>query len=90
MVILKKLSNTILISLILMILSIPQLSANNYNFDVYLKLKGLSTEETEEVYQDKEGYIWVATRNGLCRYDGYEVKTYKSDVYSRNCLCQIL
>jgi ligand-binding sensor domain-containing protein len=65
-----------------MILNIPQLSAINYNFDVYLKLKGLSTEETEEVYQDKEGYIWIATRNGLCRYDGYEVKTYKSDVYS--------
>lgn len=54
MVILRKLSNTILISLILMILSIPQLSANNYNFDVYLKLKGLSTERLKKYIRTKK------------------------------------
>ena len=26
--------------------------------------------------QDKSGYIWIASRNGLCRYDGYNYKKY--------------
>ena len=27
--------------------------------------------------QDREGYIWISTTDGLCRYDGVEVKTYR-------------
>ena len=26
--------------------------------------------------QDKEGYTWMATQDGLVRYDGYKPKTY--------------
>lgn len=28
------------------------------------------------VLQDKKGYIWFGTQNGLVRYDGYKVKVY--------------
>lgn len=27
-----------------------------------------------EVLQDRQGYIWLATGNGLCRFDGYQFK----------------
>ncbi|MDR1738318.1 MAG: response regulator [Candidatus Symbiothrix sp.] len=49
-------------------------------------VNGLPTNEVRQVYQDSEGYIWIATRNGLCRYDGYEVKTYKSNLYTPDLL----
>lgn len=29
-----------------------------------------------QVYQDRDGYIWIPTFYGLFRYDGYEVRTY--------------
>lgn len=28
--------------------------------------------------QDKLGYMWFGTRNGLVRYDGYEFKRYQA------------
>lgn len=45
-------------------------------------LNGLPTDEVQKVYQDKDGLIWFATRYGLCQYDGYEVKLYKSNLYT--------
>lgn len=31
------------------------------------------------VIQDKDGYIWFGTMDGLCRYDGYRIKVFRSD-----------
>ena len=32
-----------------------------------------------QVYQDHDGFIWVATRNGLNRYDGYQFRIIKKE-----------
>ena len=37
---------------------------------------GLPSSETYEILQDKKGYIWISTDNGLSRYDGYNFKNY--------------
>lgn len=37
---------------------------------------GLPTNCVRSVVQDKYGFIWFGTDNGLCRYDGYTVRTY--------------
>ena len=37
---------------------------------------GLPNQQVESLVQDEEGYIWIGTRNGLARYDGYNVETY--------------
>ncbi len=34
----------------------------------------------------KMGFIWFATRNGLCQYNGYETTLYKSNLYSPDLL----
>lgn len=34
---------------------------------------------TYQVLQDKYGFLWVCTTNGLVKYDGYTLKTYKHD-----------
>ena len=37
---------------------------------------GLPSSEVYRVHQDERGYIWMATDNGLVRYDGYEMKVF--------------
>lgn len=32
--------------------------------------KGLSSNEVFNVFQDRTGFMWIATNNGVCRYDG--------------------
>lgn len=35
--------------------------------------EGLSSSNVNSVCQDSEGYIWFATQNGICRFDGGEI-----------------
>ena len=39
--------------------------------------EGLPESQITALHQDKLGYVWVGTQNGLVRYDGYKVKVYK-------------
>ena len=41
--------------------------------------KQLSSSFTNQVYLDSDGFIWVATRNGLNKYDGYQFRIYKKE-----------
>ena len=38
---------------------------------------GLSNNQILDVIQDKTGFIWFATQDGLNRYDGYNFKVYR-------------
>ncbi len=37
----------------------------------------LPSTNITSICQDKEGYIWIGSENGLIRYDGYKFTTYK-------------
>ena len=37
---------------------------------------GLSSNQVYDILQDKQGYMWFATSNGLSRYDGYSFLNY--------------
>src|SRR6478672_6617796 len=39
---------------------------------------GLSYNKVQCILQDKQGYIWFGTINGLNRYDGYTFKVFKN------------
>ncbi len=57
----------------------------NYSIDYYNTQQGLSNNIVYDVHQDLEGFIWVATENGLNRFDAYEFKTFyhsESNSYS--------
>lgn len=41
--------------------------------------KQLSSSFTSQIYQDQDGFIWVATRNGLNKYDGYHFHIIKKE-----------
>jgi signal transduction histidine kinase/ligand-binding sensor domain-containing protein len=40
---------------------------------------GLSQATVNDVLQDSQGFIWLATENGLDRYDGVEVRRFKRE-----------
>lgn len=68
---------------ILMILAFIFLyRANNYcqlpalQFETYTPKNGWPQDLIEAPVQDKYGYLWIATLNGLYRYDGYSFKWY--------------
>lgn len=37
---------------------------------------GLPSMTIYQTHQDKKGFIWFGTENGICRYDGKEMQTY--------------
>jgi signal transduction histidine kinase/ligand-binding sensor domain-containing protein/DNA-binding response OmpR family regulator len=41
--------------------------------------EGLSQINVNNIRQDSRGFMWIATRNGLNRYDGYQFITYRYD-----------
>lgn len=46
----------------------------------------LSSNEIFDLHQDKEGYLWIATTNGLARYDKYRLLNFRSDYENQNVL----
>lgn len=48
-------------------------------FDHLTKRDGLSNNYVLDIYQDRAGFIWIATKDGLNRYDGYNFKVFKND-----------
>ncbi len=52
------------------------LQVQEFNVTRYTVNDGLSNNIIYEVRQDQEGFIWVATENGLNKFDAYEFKTF--------------
>lgn len=46
----------------------------------------LSSNEIFSIHQDREGYFWIGTTNGLARYDGHYLHTFRSDYKNPNLL----
>lgn len=51
---------------------------NNYKIRPINNQDKLPGKQVNQILQDSEGYMWFATNNGLCSYNGYSLKTYKS------------
>ena len=40
---------------------------------------GLAENSVYAIVQDRRGFLWVATQDGLCRYDGVGFRTFRND-----------
>ena len=49
---------------------------NNVRFKQLSITEGLSHNTVNAISQDSKGFMWFGTRNGLCRYDGYNITRY--------------
>ncbi|MDL2278407.1 hybrid sensor histidine kinase/response regulator [Parabacteroides sp. OttesenSCG-928-G07] len=58
-----------------------QAIANDYShiFRHYQVRDGLSDNLVTGFIQDKNGFIWIGTRDGLNKFDGYTFKTYRDE-----------
>jgi signal transduction histidine kinase/ligand-binding sensor domain-containing protein len=64
---------------------VAQLNPNNLT--VYSDLEGAAIND---VLTDREGNVWMATQNGLVKYDGYEYKRFYPDPNDSTTLGSIL
>ena len=62
--------------LILFVHSAPSIDYDNLNYRTIDIEGGLSDNLIQNSTQDKYGFMWFATLNGLNRYDGYRFKQY--------------
>ena len=58
----------------------------NTKFRNYGINEGLSQTSVEQVFQDKKGFMWFATSDGLNKFDGYQFTIYKYDHKNTNSL----
>lgn len=47
-----------------------RLPAQHFNYRLHDENSGLCCSTTFDIYQDKKGYIWIATAGGVLRYNG--------------------
>lgn len=48
---------------------------------------GLSQNYVTTIHEDAKGFIWIGTKNGLNKYDGYKVTEYDHSPNATNSLC---
>lgn len=76
--ILKRIVLLFLVSFLFVTFSLPG-ECNSLTFKQLSTLNGLPTNEVLKIFQDKTGFIWIATSSGLCKYDGYQIKNFRRD-----------
>ncbi|MBX2893171.1 MAG: response regulator [Saprospiraceae bacterium] len=60
---------------------LPQTTAND--FELLSTAKGLSQGMVFDILQGHDGFLWLATKDGLNRYDGYNFKIFAHDPFAR-------
>ena len=64
----------------------------SFSFSQNVKFKrisideGLSASSVNTIFQDSQGFIWIGTQDGLNRYDGYHINTFKTDQNSKTAI----
>jgi len=59
---------------------------NSVSFKHITAKNGLSQNGVMAIYKDSKGYIWIGTRDGLNRYDGYSFKIFRHDDLNDNSI----
>lgn len=76
----------ILIVLQLLYFSLFTFAVSQFSINPISLTEQLPSNSVQRVYQDSEGFMWFGTLDGLCRYDGYQLLTFRSDVKNPNLL----
>ncbi|MGC9341427.1 MAG: two-component regulator propeller domain-containing protein, partial [Bacteroidales bacterium] len=76
----KKISLITLFSFIIIFLIQINSGAQSYRFMEYSAKDGLCDNFVYNLIQDENGYLWVGTGEGICRYDGISFQSdFKGD-----------
>jgi signal transduction histidine kinase len=61
----------------------------NINFSTYSEKDGLAGSIILDFHEDKKGFVWIATKDGISRFDGKTFKNFfqeKNDLHSNSCV----
>jgi signal transduction histidine kinase/ligand-binding sensor domain-containing protein/DNA-binding NarL/FixJ family response regulator len=84
-----KLFSSGVITFLLVVLGLSasySLAASELNFRTVSATNSLSQSSVLCMVQDSTGFLWIGTKDGLNRFDGYEFVTYKYDINDPNTL----
>lgn len=71
----------VVLSLLLIVSPLPaQLKSGLSDRERISREDGLGHNQVECIFQDSDGFIWFGTRNGLSRYDGFEIVNFRHTV----------
>lgn len=62
--------------LLVLMVSAASAQTTNYNFYNHSTDNGLLTNDYQKIIHDSYGFIWLASYDGLFRWDGYTIKKY--------------
>jgi len=65
--------------IILLVTAALYVHGENIRFEHISNEQGLSQVSVNSIMQDRQGFMWFGTQDGLNRYDGYEFKIYRPD-----------
>ena len=74
----------LIISLLLLIFN--RSNSQQFNVKTYSFAEGLNTYNIKKAVQDKYGFIWLATQDGVYRFDGTSFEAYKKNEDVNNSL----
>ena len=74
------------IALIYFSLNITAINYDLVKCDKYTIEDGLPQSYIETIYQDNDGYLWIATQDGISKFNGYEFKNFFFDPYNKKSL----
>jgi len=52
---------------------------NTFVFEHYTQENGLSNNQVQCIFQDKKGFMWFGTSQGLSRFDGYRFRVFENN-----------
>jgi ligand-binding sensor domain-containing protein len=70
-----------LISLFLILLSAVFTNAAQYRFDSWTIDDGLPQNSVRAILQTRDGYLWLATLDGLARFDGVKFTVFNKSTH---------
>ena len=70
----------------LFLLIFKRSNSQQFNVKTYSFAEGLNTYNIKKTVQDKYGFIWLATQDGVYRFDGTSFEAYKKNEDVNNSL----
>jgi len=76
------------ISLFFLLMYLFGFAFDSHNISFYkIPFKeSLPNNTVKKIFQDKQGFIWLGTESGICRYDSYSLNIIKSNIEHPNLL----
>lgn len=79
--------NRLTILIILLFALVSTAKGQNIRFsNIDISNSGLPHNSITDLIHDHKGFLWIATHDGLCQYDGYEMTIYQRDIDCDNSL----